>query len=652
MLTRCLFLKLVRKVTTLAMIAFVGTTVALGQASVPESKETLSLYVNASQGSDSNPGTQLKPFKTLTVGVKTALAQSNKGIGTKLTVLPGTYRESITLGGSSSDTPVTVEAATAGTVTVSGADVWTGWLVDSANPKIFTHAWPYKWGLCSQLAGPTEQDIVRRQEMIFVNGFKLTQVLSLGEMMVGTFFVDESNQTVYVWPASGTNMTAATIEVSTRPALLLLQGLHDWVVRGINFQYASGCRQTQAAVTVTTESSNVLFDEDNFLWNNSIGLNTNGITYVTVQNSHANHNGDTGFQAQEVKYGLWSSDEGSYNNWRGAQGAYYAWDSAGGKFMEMHDDTFESFSAFFNQSKGIHFDTDNINITANSLVSSENLRSGLQIEATEGPVTVSYSHICNSNLQVQANQRFDGGINLVDASHVILSNDVLYNNGTAQILVDGQTGGIPVKNWETGTTTQVFNQNLSVSSSTIEAKGSQKSFQDGYLPKDWAKFVSSLASNYNTWWNASNSSVFTVPVPVGYTSLKLSAWTALTGQDSHSVFATPSVDPSTSCEATPDAADYWFVADSNTYTVSPGAKSSVTLTAIPFEFTGTISLNADVSQIPGGTAAWSQKSIDASGSSVLTVATASSARAGTYPLTMIANSGNITRTVTVFLVVQ
>ena len=45
--------------------------------------------------------------------------------------------------------------------------------------------------------------------MVVVNGTPLTEVLSLAAMEAGTFFPDESNGTVYVWPPVGTNMSTA-----------------------------------------------------------------------------------------------------------------------------------------------------------------------------------------------------------------------------------------------------------------------------------------------------------------------------------------------------------------------------------------------------------------------------------------------------------
>lgn len=358
----------------------------------------------------------------------------------------------------------------------------------------------------------------------------------------------------------------------------------------------------------------------------------------------ANHNGESGMLAQQVANGLWSSDEGAYNNWRGAQGAYYAWQAAGGKFFSIHGGNFENFTALYNLGKGIHFDTDNLDITVESLESEHNLRTGAQIEASQGPVSFSNSTICNNNNQVQP---YDGGVNLVDAAYVTVNNSLLVNNGTSQIIITGLNGGISVENYQTHADSQVYNQNLTLDSDTIEATGAQEVFRDSWLSQDWSKFKNSLASDYNTWWNSSSNSPYTIPT----TSVNqtFSNWKSDTGQDSHSTFSSPSG----SCTSTtPDTPDYWFLVNSGSNTVSPGSKSSFVLTSIPLNFSGSISLKADVSQIPDSSASWSATSISSSGSSTLTVSTSSATPKGTYPVTMTANSGNLTHTVTVSLVVD
>src|SRR5262249_9195904 len=163
-----------------------------------------------------------------------------------------TYREAVTLLVSGKDTtlPITFQAATTGTAIVSGADVWTGWKVYRGSSSIYTNIWPNKWGLCPLDSGsdsaPPEEDIVRRREMIVVNGSLTTQVMTLSAMRVATFYVDETHGTVYLWPPAGTNMNSATVEVPSRANLFTINGKSNIVLRGMTFQNANSCRDDAA----------------------------------------------------------------------------------------------------------------------------------------------------------------------------------------------------------------------------------------------------------------------------------------------------------------------------------------------------------------------------------------------------------------------
>src|SRR6516162_6643680 len=254
--------------TIIALLLF--ASMGWGQAQVNEKLETAFIYVDVNTGSDSNPGTASQPLKTIGAATSKALSNNHQGVGSRVIINPGTYRESISMGKNvrSTSLPMTFEAATNGTVVVSGADVWTGWTPYSGNPNIFTQAWPYQWGECPPSIGigvPMEEKIVLRQEMIMVNGTPLTEVLSFTAMRPGTFFPDEANATVYVFPPAGTNMTTATVEVATRPSLFTDYGQSYLVLRGLTFQYANSCRQN-SAVTITNNATNVLIDTDSFRW--------------------------------------------------------------------------------------------------------------------------------------------------------------------------------------------------------------------------------------------------------------------------------------------------------------------------------------------------------------------------------------------------
>ncbi|MBV9339590.1 MAG: right-handed parallel beta-helix repeat-containing protein [Acidobacteria bacterium] len=542
---------------------------------------------------------------------------------------------------------MTFEAATSGTVIVSGADVWTGWTPDSGNPQVFTHFWPYQYGLCpaTPQPAPIQQDILLRREMLAVNGVSLTQVLSLSALQPGTFYVNEGNSQVYVRPPAGTNMATATVEVATRPTLFNMTNSSNIVLRGLTFEYSNACRQNSALLIYGAD--NILLDQDFFYWNNSIGVDLDSSRNFTVQNSVANHNGQKGFHTTQVKQNLWQSDTASYNNWRGAQGVFYGWDTGGAKFMLNHGGTFKNLSMTFNQSHGIHFDTDNENISVNSVIMANNVESFL-VEKSQGPTSVSNSYLCSNGL---IGLGTDGGLVIRDSPNLTMSANQIRGNSPNQIVITGVAGGIVVPNWETGSSMNLVTEKFTSTGNTINGSSSTQLFKDGYLGStDWTLFVTTLNSDNNHWYSGSNLFSFTVPVG-GQHTLDFSGWQKLTAQDLQSSWANTAVPAQ--CNVIAQAPDYWLLSG-NTFgvTIDSTRHAVFNLSTVALGgMTGTVNLTADISSIPGAQARFNSASLPTNGQTQLTLTTSSSTRAGKYPFTVVANSGSMTRTVTLMLMV-
>jgi hypothetical protein len=640
-----------RKILATAF-AFGCCAMAWGQASVDESKETASLYVDVNHGSDSNPGSQQRPLKTIGAAAVKAVANNQAGIGTKVIINPGTYRETVALTGNVKDTllPITFQAATAGTAILSGADVWGGWTVYSGNSNIYTHAWPNKWGLCPLDTGsgapPPEEDIVRRRETVFVNSLAMTQVMTLSAMREGTFYVDESHSLIYVWPPSGTNMNTATVELGMRSSLFSIWSKSNIVLRGLTFQYANSCRNNPAVSAVS--ATDILFDHDFFLRNNSIGLGLTLTTNTTVENSVANYNGTSGTNAYETKYDLWQDSQTRYNGWRGAQGVYYEWGIAGMHSVRAHNQTVKNIDSSFNQTFGFHWDTDHENVTADSLIASENLLGGGFIEKNEGPMTVSNSYFCGGDPDTGPNNL---GFELRNSTNITYIGNAFLNN-LAGFVVAGQVGGIKVTNWETAQKYNLITSNTVLRNNALSGGLGQQIFTDGSLGgADWIKFQTTLASDYNSWWNSTDTEVFLIPVPKQWTKVNFSEWKLTTLQDEHSVWKASS----DHCTVVPDQADFWFIMDafSGYQTITAGNTAIWTPQVDAFGFTGTVKLSSDgVQNIPGATSSFNPKTIVNSGSTSFSVITSRSTRPGTYPITLTANSGSMTKTATVSLIVK
>jgi hypothetical protein len=628
---------------------------ASAQANVNESLETAIVYVDGALGSDSNPGTQALPFQTVGKAASVANANNRASIGTHIFINPGAYRESISLGNSPSATslPITFEATAKAKVRISGADVWTGWQPSSGNPAIYTHAWPYAWGLCPRAtSGPIEQEINLRREMIFVNTVMLTQVLALNQMTPGTFFVDETNARVYIYPALKTNISTATIEVATRDALFSVYNRTNIVLRGLRFEQSNACRYNDAVKF--NNGGNILVESDGFNRNNAGAFGINGVDFFTVRNSVANHNGERGFKSYKAKDGVWVNDEADYNNWRGAQGGIYGWAGGGFYFYDQHNNTISNIRVFYNPSHGVHWDTDITNVAARGMIASYNLRGGLIMEKAEGPVTIANSYVCfNSPLLGFT----DGGMMVRASNFVSLTGNTLADNSVDQLAFIGIMGGTKVNftNYETGQNYSQVNANITMKYNTIVALPGEQLFYDfDQSGAAWTAFLSTLVSNHNSWWNGTDPQPFTVPEPAWFSKTDWPGWLTTSGQDTHSKFAAPTSDPTIPCQVKADGADFWFINfETGGVTVAPGSPVKLTMFLIPLGgFNGQTSFAAyGVDQIPGASAGWSQTSLAGSGTSVYTISTSSTTPVGNYPVTLTAVSGNLTRTLTAFVTV-
>jgi hypothetical protein len=295
----------------------------------------------------------------------------------------------------------------------------------------------------------------------------------------------------------------------------------------------------------------------------------------------------------------------------------------------------------------MHWDTDDQNVTMTNTLATGNLL-GTLIEKNLGPITISNSTFCNGEI----------GVVIRDSSNVTMTGNTLYNNSVAQIMLAGVLGGFDVANWVTGVPYTTTTYNTTFTKNVIEAVGSQGLFKDGYLNgADWTNFAATLTSSDNVWWDATNAAPFTVPFPTTGTLLNFAGWQALTNQDLNSTFAAPTTNPSTVCNSAPvDFADWWFVlqnlgssSSSPTGLATTDASGAATYNAANIAlggWTGTVTLAVDgLENMPGGSVSFNPPTLTANGTTVITVHSTTATPPNTYALTVLANSGSVTRTV-------
>lgn len=628
----------IRFTLLLAILAVSGFR-ASAQASVNEN-ESAYIYVDANYGSDSNSGSYDSPLLTIQNAVNKANADNEKWIGTKIIVRPGVYREYVYIGNYKATTaPLTIQAETAGTAIIAGSDQLWNWSWSWGN--VYIHSWTANLGTCAVPSGwPSPiAEVGRRTEMLVVNGTPLTEVMSTSQLLPGTFYVDDSNQLMYMDPPAGTNVGTATIEAATRPETLTVQSRSNVVIRDMVFRHAASCINTNG-VNVDG-SSNILFDTDQAIWNNWGGIGIFNTNNVTVQWSTASHNGGEGFTTTHGQNVEFYSNESDYNNWRGAQAGLYDWGMGGAKFMYMRNTTVENHVAYRNQAQGVWFDTDNQDVTIKNATLSGNVLGSVQIEANEGPIWIENSHICSSGI----------GVNVINSEYLTLYDNTLYNNsGTnsdeGELFIAGQAGGREVTNSLTGQVYNLYTSHMSLNSNTFEdAASGQDTFGTYLTGYDWTEFATTLSASYNDWYDPHSVSTFKLP---DNDFVSLDSWKSAVDTDWTGWWAAPSTSPAAACWV-PTSSFPDFAVNLNEESVSMDKGSASTTVNVNSFGYGTVYLW--ITGMPSGSWAWLGQTSMVSGTTTLYFGSSATVATQTVPVTLWASSGSRVHSITIYVTV-
>jgi len=501
---------------------------------VNEDLVTKIIYVNPQniQASDNNPGTENLPLKTLNKAAEIARQNYRSNLGTKAIVYPGIYRESVELiiENKNLNVPIIFEAKEPGKVIVSGSDIWKNW-TQYQNSKIYTHNWPYKWEIPDN-PWPKNVEvspIVRRKEIVFINGKLLKQKLSLTELTEGTFYISEQEGKIYIDPEWGTDIKNSIIEVGTRNSLFFSKGISNLVIRGITFQHASS-HFRDAAVSIRS-GNNILVENSQFFWNNWQGLHIRDCQNIIVRKITANYNGQRGVGGYKLRNALYEDVESSYNNWRGDWGGFYGWD-AGHKFFYLRNVTFRRYKAVGNMAAGLWLDLDNSNVWIDRAYICDNFHTGLYIEVSHH-ILVSNSKICRNRANSESLFHHPG-IFGSNASYVSLENNLICGNDRSQIKFYLNKKR-EIKNGYTKDKYFLNGENWVLINNTIIGKNSSQLLI--YLQPTWEWFTDSWISENNTWYNPDTSNSFQIKDRGKANNFE--DWKSIVGLDKESVFAKP-----------------------------------------------------------------------------------------------------------------
>jgi trimeric autotransporter adhesin len=510
------------------------TTIATTTTTTPAFPATsVSVDTANPSASDAGPGTATTPFKTIQRAIDVAEANNAHGVATTINVQPGVYREELEFEPQAQTTaaPIVLQGPPTDDAIVSAADVWTGWT--STAGGLYSHQWPYQWGLAPIPSGWEDAGvtpIVQRHETLFVNGVLLREVLSMADLQAssdGAFFVSEPDQTVYIKPSPGVDMSTALVEVGVRPRVLLGDSQNNLTVRNLQFR---GATTAFAPAGILVNPHNVVLDQDTFSWNNWTGLEVDGGVNVTVSNSHFNHNGAMGLSGQKNQNLTLDNDENSYNNWRGAWGGMTLWEN-GMKLSSSDGLVIDNYVAIGNQAPGLWLDTDNRNVTIENSTLENNDVDGVLLEANQGPITVQNNTICgNGRAGI-----FDGRSN-----NVSVTGNRSFDNSSAQLVFSGAPLSRSVTNWETGVTTVVQSQGWTVRGNTFAGSGTGQLVIGGWgvTAPAWALMAGTMVSQNNTFFQSGASQPFWIPGTNQFGNM--ANWIAASGESGSTFSSGPS----------------------------------------------------------------------------------------------------------------
>ncbi len=509
---------------------------AVGASFPTESVDTV-IYVDANSpaASDDNPGSAIEPVESISAAIARAVADRSAGISVKIVVAPGTYRETVTVPGTPtpSDPLLIIEAAEQGEVVWSGAQLTEIWHADTVAGRFWT-PWTHNWGLAPLGANfeDVEVDpIVRRRELVVVDGDPLDQVMTLEEVADGSYFVDEAADRLYVRLGGGGHPADHRVEIAEHAELLRLEATENVIVRGFVFQHSSApaVGDGPKAAVVVGGSINVLLSDNEFTWNNGEGLWVgSGTRHITVTGNIANNNGVAGMVGWRIESALYEDNETSFNNWRGAWGDYHGLTAAGIKHSAVHDAMYTGHRSVANLTRGFWLDSDNENIIVKGATLCRNLTEGMLIEKSQGPVTVTQSVLCNNELH---------GLTVAFSMGVHSWNNAYCGNGDwllPAILVSGAETQRSVANWETaGSITLHAGTNFANTHNSLGA-GHDKALLLVRLPNpaEEEAFFATVISDDNVWVDGGAGSV----VRIDEDTYDLANWRALSGQDRESVY--------------------------------------------------------------------------------------------------------------------
>ena len=269
----------------------------------------------ATNGNDSNAGTQAAPYRTL------AAALAKSPAGAKIVLRAGSYNESVTV----DKTDITIQSYPGEAVWLDGSIPVTNW-TKSGTTWVAT-GWTTELDRStSQTRGDTSTRLIRPEyplaswpDQVFINGAAQTQVASSTAVTAGTFFVDYAANTIRIGsdPAGKSVVSSnksRAIQVNSQRVTIQGIGVRRYgtslpdgaTIRMINTE--ATVRNVEisdnATIGLSISNNNAVADRVSLLRNGMLGFGVNAGYNLKLTNSIVKGNNTQNFKDAPVSGGV------------------------------------------------------------------------------------------------------------------------------------------------------------------------------------------------------------------------------------------------------------------------------------------------------------------------------------------------------------
>ena len=351
-------------------------------------------YFVSPNGSDAHSGKIGAPFRTL------ARAAAVAPSGSTIVLRRGRYHESIQV----RSKRLTLQNYPGEAAVMKGSVPVGGWVRDGSTWRHDGWTAEFPNGGYPEFIDP-KHPLATYADQVFVSGRELVQVASKAAVKLGSFYVDDANNRLYI----GSNPTGHLVEASDLRDALFLNAANGSIVRGLGFQQYATTRDLLGAVK--GYASSLRFENDVFSQNAFAGLSIIGDN-ITVLNNTMNENGQLGLHGHDSNVVLVRGNVMNHNNRE-----HMKLDSAEGgvKFTESRNVLLDHNLADANYGRGFWFDEGSSNLRLVHNTARNNTDRGLEVEIS-GPAIVAANYVYDN-----------GGYGI----YVVESHDVKVYNNTA-----------------------------------------------------------------------------------------------------------------------------------------------------------------------------------------------------------------------------